>query len=97
MSDFFFAETGDKSFIVFNDQPLSDEPITDSDMIFDVEARGEEVKAARSAAWSSNVLWYFIILTGGILLMNVETNHGILCRKRSWRFIESYLSHCRKR
>ena len=91
--DLFFAEPNNRSFIVFNDQALSDEPLTDVDMVFDVRAKSEEMQAARSAAWSSNVRWYFVILEAGIILMSVDTDLGVLCRKKSWRFIESYLDY----
>ncbi len=88
--DLFFAEPNEMSFVVFNASPLSDEAVTDEDMA-PCEARGLEMGAARSAAWSANVRWYFVILASGIILMNVASNCGILCRKKSYKFIEAYL------
>lgn len=92
MSDWFIAEGNGKSFPVFNlpDEPLTLEPVTDADMVFDVEAKGNEMKEARSQAWSCNSCWYFVVFDNGILLMSVESNRGILCKKRSYKFIEAY-------
>jgi hypothetical protein len=92
MADLFFAEPNSRSFVLFNAQPLSDEPVTDSDMA-PVEAHGEEMNVARAAAWSSGVWWYFVILEAGILLMSVATHHGVICKKKSWKFIEGYLDY----
>jgi hypothetical protein len=91
MSDVFVAETSGKSFVLYNDQELSDEPVTDED-IFPCKAHGEEMKSARSEAWSSGCYWFFVILATGIALINVETNEGMFCRKKSWKFIEEYLN-----
>jgi hypothetical protein len=95
MSDLFFAEPGNKSFIIFNAQALSDDAITEEDMIL-VVAHGAEMEAARSAAWSSNIWRYFVILNAGIILMDVDTNRGILCRKRSWKFIDAFVDPRRR-
>lgn len=91
MRDVFVAETSGKSFVLFNSQPLSDEPVTDVDMCY-CDAHGEEMKAARSAAWSSGCYWFFVVLATGIALINVERNSGVFCRKKSWKFIEAYLN-----
>ena len=90
MSDVFVAELCGKSFVLYNEQPLSDEPVSDEDMVY-CEAHGEEMARARSEAWSSGAWWYFIVFRTGIALMSVVTNHGVFCRKKSWRFIEAYL------
>jgi hypothetical protein len=90
VSDIFVSETSRRSFVLYNDQPLSDESVTDEDMVY-CEARGEEMKRARSEAWSSGCWWYFVVLESGIILMNVDTNRGVLCRKKSWKFIEAFL------
>ena len=92
MSDIFIAETNGKSFRVFNlpDEPLTDEPVTDVDMIFDVEAKGEEMQLARSQAWSCGSLWFFVVFSTSIVLINVETGRGVLCKKKSYKFIEAY-------
>ena len=91
MSDFFVAETNGKSFIVYNAQPLTDEPVTDEDMVY-CEAHGEEMMRARSEAWSSGAWWYFVILDAGIILMSVDAHRGVLCKKKSYKFIEAYLN-----
>ena len=92
MSDIFIAETCGKSFPVFNlpDEPLTMEPVTDADMVFNVEAKGPEMQAARTQAWSCGSLWFFVVFDNGIILMYVETNKGILCKKRSYKFFEIY-------
>ena len=90
MSDFFVAETNNKSFVLFNAGELSDEPVTDADMVH-VTAHGDEMKAARSAAWSSGAWWYFFCLDAGLLLMSVDTHRGVLCKKKSYKFIEAFL------
>lgn len=91
MNDFFVAETGGKSFVIFNSQPLSDEPVTDED-IFPCTAHGEEMSFARSAAWSSGCFWFFVVIDTGIALINVGKNDGVFCKKKSWKFIEAYLN-----
>lgn len=92
MSDIFVAETNGKSFPVFNlpDEPLTMETVTDADMVFNVEAKGETMKIARNQAWSCGSLWFFVVFDNGIVLINVETNKGILCKKKSYKFIEAY-------
>ncbi len=50
---------------------------------------------ARAAAWSSDVRWFFVVLESGIALINVASNRGIFCGKKSWRFIEAYLQRAR--
>ena len=91
MRDVFVVETSGKSFVLFNSQPLTDEPIGDEDLSF-CKAHGEEMKSARSAAWSSNCVWFFVVLSTGIALINVEKFSGVFCRKKSWKFIEAYLN-----
>ena len=91
MADYFIAEAGNRSFAIFNVDELSDEPVTDADMIA-VEAHGDEMNAARSATWSSNAWWYFVVLNDGIILMSVDTNRGVMCRKKSWKFIDAFVN-----
>ena len=91
MSDVFVAETSGKSFVLYNDQELSDEPVTDEDMVY-CEAVSEEMKKARSEAWSSGCWWFFVVLREGIALISVENNRGVYCKKKSWKFIEAYLN-----
>lgn len=90
MSDIFIPDVNGKSFVLYNDQELSDEPVTDQDMVY-CEATSEEMKKARSEAWSSGCFWFFVVLNEGIALINVGTNRGVFCRKKSWKFIEAYL------
>ena|GEM_PF-5431329 len=85
-----FADTGKRSFILFNDSPLSDETVSDADMDY-VDVTGEAVQAAKSAAWSSNVYWFFIIREDDILLLNTGNPHSVRCRKKSWKFIEAFV------
>ena len=91
MSDVFVAEMRGKSFVLYNDQELSDEPVTDDDMVY-CEAISDEMKKARSEAWSSGCFWFFVVLSTGIALINVETSHGVFCKKKSRKFIEAYLN-----
>jgi hypothetical protein len=90
LEDVFCAELNGKSFVLYNNQPLSDEPVSDED-IFYCTAHGEKMKKAQSEAWSANAQWFFVILDAGIILVNAATMRGVLCRKKSFRFIEAYL------
>lgn len=77
-----------KDFVVFNDGPLSFEPITDAD-IQEVEVRPGSRCA--SQAWSCDCEWYFVIRHHDILLLNVYTNKGFRCVKKSAMFIKVFL------
>lgn len=79
---------GLENFVVFNDQPLTFEPITDAD-IKTIEVRPGSKCASK--AWSCNAVWFFVIRHHDIILINVHTNKGFLCRKKSARFIETFL------
>jgi hypothetical protein len=77
-----------KDFVVFNDGPLSFEPIGDADI------RQIEVKPGSrcaSQAWSCDCKWYFVIRHRDILLLNVYTSKGFLCVKKSAMFIKAFL------
>lgn len=77
-----------ENFVVFNDQPLTFEPITDADI------KQIEVKPGskcESKAWSCNAVWYFVIRHHDMLLVNVYTRKGFLCRKKSAMFIKALL------
>lgn len=79
---------GHENFVVFNDQPLSFEPISDGD-IKDVEVKPGS--KCESKAWSCNAVWYFVIRHNDIICVNVHTRKGLLCRKKSARFIEAFI------
>lgn len=77
-----------ENFVVFNDQPLTFEPVTDADV------KPVEVKPGSkcaSKAWSCNAVWFFVVRHRDIILINVHTNRGFLCRKKSAAFIEAFL------
>lgn len=88
MADSVFNLRQWENFIVFNDQPLTFEPVTDADI------KTIEVKpgsGCASKAWSCNAVWFFVIRRNDIILVNVHTNRGFLCRKKSAMFIQSFL------
>jgi hypothetical protein len=87
--DSFFAEADGRSFVVFNDQPLSDDQIGPGDM---VECTCKSYELA-SMAWSSGCNWYFVVLPEGLVLLNVYTSRGLLCKVKSRRFIKLYLDN----
>ena|ERR1035441_5110347 len=93
--DTFFAE-GRKSFIVFNDQELTMEPIVHGDLIL-VAASYHCAAHLANEAWSSNCEWYFIVLPDGIALVNVYTLQGIFSSKKSAAFIQLFLDTQLKR
>ncbi len=78
-----------KGFVVFNDQEMSAEPILEGDL------EGcwipDAPNPARSAAWSCDVDFYFIVRHSDILLFNVHSNRGLRCRKKSYKFIELFV------
>jgi len=77
-----------KDFVVFNDGPLSFEPIGDAD-IREIEVRPGSICASQS--WSCGCEWYFVVRHHDFLLLNVYTNKGFLCVKKSAMFIEAFL------
>lgn len=83
----YFAEIG-RNFIVFNDQPLSFEPITDADI---ERVTVKAPPSLRSAAWSSDCDWFFIITRNAIYLFSVQSEKGYRCNKKSARFVEAFL------
>src|SRR4051794_6251615 len=85
-----------RDFVLYNDQSLSDEPLSDNDINpIDLTNAPEEIaqniKWCASSAWSSNCDWYFIIMPTGIALLNVFTHTGMFCSKLSFRFVEAFL------
>lgn len=85
--DWFCAEGNRSSFALFNDVPLSDEPVTIEDLQI-VETHGPDMEAARAATWSSDADWFFVILNDCIVLGNTKNTSGVICQKKSYRFIE---------
>jgi len=93
MSDTVFNLRQWENFVVFNDQPLTFESISDAD-IKQIEVRPGS--KCSSKAWSCNAVWYFVIRPRDIILVNVHTNKGFLCHKKSARFIEAFIEHSDK-
>lgn len=77
-----------ENFVVFNDQPLTLEPITDSDI---KQIKVKPGSKCASKAWSCNAVWFFVIRRSDIILVNVHTNQGYLCRKKSALFIQALI------
>ncbi len=80
------------NFIVFSDQDLSMEPIGIDDMepvIFRTAMLGNQ--DMRSMAWSSDVIWFFVVTDDGIVLLNQGNPNGVRCRKKSAMFIDWFL------
>lgn len=77
-----------ENFVVFNDQPLTFESVTDAD-IKPIEVKPGSKCASK--AWSCNAVWFFVVRHHDIILVNVHTNKGFLCRKKSALFIEAFL------
>jgi hypothetical protein len=77
-----------RDFVVFNDQELSMDAVTDEDIdLCEIEAGSHFA----SAAWSCNCSWFFIITEDSILLFNTYSTKGFRCRKKSAAFIEAFL------
>lgn len=75
-------------FAAFNCDRLTTEPISDADII------PVELKAGRreeSEAWSAGCDWYFVATEVGIILARPGERAGVICLKRSWRFIEAFV------
>ena len=81
-------------FVVFNDGELSMEEIDTTDL---TPCSAKAGSSFASAAWSCNCSWYFVITDDGIALLNVYTNKGFFCRKKSAKFIELFLEHKKSR
>lgn len=77
-----------ENFVVFNDQALSFEPISDEDI---KQIKVKPGSGCASKAWNCNAQWFFVIRHHDIILVNVHTNEGFLCRKKSARFIETFI------
>lgn len=77
-----------ENFVVFNDQPLSLEPVADTD-IKPIEVKPGSKCASK--AWSCNAVWFFVIRHRDIILINVHTSKGYLCKKKSAMFIKAFI------
>lgn len=85
---------GPPCFIVFNDDDdLPLDPVTLHDLEVVHVHPSAAVQWCRSCAWSSNVDWFFVIEADHILLLNVWSDRGARCRKRSAAFIGFCLDH----
>jgi hypothetical protein len=92
MADSVFQVGSGKDFVVFNNGELSMEPVTDDDIRpVDANKSHPSLSVMRSQAWSCNVEWFFIIGENCILLLNVYTDRGFVCRKKSAMFIQAFL------
>ena len=86
----YFAIGSAKDFIVFNSiDDLSDDNITNNDLVI---GEFKDISKLRSIAWSSGCDFFFIIANKGIYLCNSFNNKFLLCRKKSYKFIEYYLT-----
>lgn len=77
-----------ENFVVFNDQALSFEPISDDDI---KPIKVKPGSRCASKAWSCNAQWFFVIRHHDIILVNIYTNKGFLCRKKSALFIQAFI------
>ena len=88
--------TGDKSkdFLVYNSGTfkMSEDEITDKDLIELPVKKCEVIDNLISEAWSCNCKWLFIMQDEGIYLINTYNDVMWLCRKHSLKFIEMFLS-----
>ena len=90
------ADVGGRSFLLYNareDYPFTSEPIVDGDLEKIAIQPGSRFA---SETWSCGYEYYFIVCPEGIMLLNVSSNEGFLCKKKSIKFIEMFLDAPRK-
>jgi hypothetical protein len=77
-----------RTFAAFNCGRLTDEPITDADIL-----PIHLVKNSNEAneTWSSGLDWYFKNTDAGIILARPGADTGLICLKKSWKFLEAFL------
>jgi hypothetical protein len=75
-------------FVVYNDNDLTDEMISDKD-IQPIQVNPANRESAE--AWSADLDWYFKVTEAGIILARPGAKEGVICLKRSWRFIEAFI------
>ncbi len=77
-----------REFVAFGCYALSDEAITDADILpCIVGAHSTEA----SQAWSANCFWYFRNTEAGIVLAQPGKSKAVICLKKSWKFIEAFM------
>jgi hypothetical protein len=76
------------SFVVFNDTGWSDDPLVDGDV---VPVEVEPCNPLASEAWSADCRSYFVGTKEGIILASPGRSKALLCRRKSWRFLEAAL------
>ena len=86
--DYFFSVGPGKDFVLFNNQELSNEPVTGDDLLTTVITGFEK---QRSQTWSSHADFFFVIADDGIYLFSWRQHMGYFCKKKSSKFIEMYL------
>lgn len=75
-------------FVAFNCDRLTNEPISGADILPITLKNGSREE---SETWSAGCGWYFVATEAGIILGRVGKTDGIICRKRSWRFLEAFI------
>jgi len=75
-------------FAVFNDGRWTDELIDDSDIVPVALPRNNRYAAM---AWSAGCDWYFVVTDAGIVLARPGVQQGVMCQKKSWRFVAAFV------
>lgn len=89
-NDSYIFVDGKRNFIVFNASlKMTFEEVTDKDIFFIKRPVGN-FNSIRSAVWSSNVNWFFLLRNDGIYLMNIWSDDIIWCKKRSFKFVDYF-------
>lgn len=89
-NDWLIQEPHNQNLVLFNVSSLSDEPVSDEDLVR-INVHGPEMYAARCATWSAGASWFVVGLPDCLVFANAHTGSGVMCRKRSWKLIEAYL------
>jgi hypothetical protein len=90
------ADVSGRSFLLYNareDYPFTSETIENEDLERIAIQPGSRFA---SETWSCGYEYYFIVCDAGIMLLNVFSNDGFLCKKKSIKFIEMFLDAPRK-
>jgi hypothetical protein len=77
-----------KTFAAFNCPALGDETISDADLQAVMINRSSR---EASEAWSANCDWYFVVVEAGIVLARPGDDHGVMCLKKTWKFLEAFI------
>ena len=78
----------ERNFVAFDCDQLSDESISDLDIR---PIRVDKSSKEASETWSSGCAWYFSAREYGIVLARPGAETGVICLKRSWRFLEAFI------